>query len=206
MLFAIDANLVTTEHCELEKQCNDAGCEERVIRKTTQTVQNHPHLIVLELLLLQHRKTVGKTAREGTLELELEHWLRLRLQLQLQQRSMGGNWNKTCKHCLAFILALTFAFTFTVTLTTVASTLVSTPTFTFTFTLFPTFPFQSTFTFTFALTFTFAQLSVCRFGRMNRKVAFTVCITFTCPYRLMSLHRTISTSIRAVDDNQVCSS
>lgn len=173
MLFAIDAHLATTEHCELDKPCNDAGCEGRVIRKTTQRVQNRQHLIALELLLLQHRRTVGTTAREGT----LEHWHWH--QFQLQQRSMGGNWNKTCKHCLAF--------TFTLTLTlTVTSTLAFTPAF--------------------AFTFTFAQLPVCRFGRMNKKVyAFTVCITFTCPYRLMSLHRTISTSIRAVDDNQVCS-
>lgn len=52
------------------------------------------------------------------------------------------------------------------------------------------------------LVFTFASLPVCRSG-MNRRDAFTVCITLDFPYRVMSLHRTISTAIRAVDDNQV---
>lgn len=44
-------------------------------------------------------------------------------------------------------------------------------------------------------------LPVCRFG-MNRRAAFTVCITLDFPYRVMSLHCTIDTAIRAVDDNQ----
>lgn len=64
------------------------------------------------------------------------------------------------------------------------------------------------FTFTHAITFTLVSPPVwCRSG-MNNKVAFafafTVCMTLAFPYRVMSLHLTISTAIRAVDDNQVC--
>lgn len=38
---------------------------------------------------------------------------------------------------------------------------------------------------------------------MNSGVAFTVCITLAFSYLVMTLHFTISTAIRAVDDNQV---
>ena len=153
MLTPIDGHLATTEHCELLKQCNDAGCDEILLKKT-RTVQNCQYLFLFNLLLvwrlLQYCQAVGEVTREGALE------------RQSQQQSMGGSWAQTCKHCLTFTLTLTSSFTL-------------------------------------------AQLPLCRFGRMNRRVAFTVCITLSCPYRLMSLHRTISTSIRAVDDNQVCS-
>lgn len=242
MLCPIEPHLTTTEHCELDKQCNDAGCEGLKIRNATQTVPICQLIIVVELLLLlvwlwlhhvdisklvvgetKQIATLGQTQTETETETEtregtLEQLIYICICSQVQQRSMGGNWHPTCKHCLARNLTITLALvlvltvilalhlTLTLTLTFVvtfipslAFTLIFTPTFVFT--LSPTLTFNSTVTFS----STFAQLPVCRFGRMNTKVAFTVCITFTCPYRLMCLHRTISTCIRAVDDNQVCS-
>lgn len=211
MLFVIDARLATTEHCELDRQCNDAGWKERVNRKKTQTqtetVENCHRLVVtvlellLSLLLLQPRKAVkavSRAAKEGALEHWHWHWHhRWQQQQRRQERSMGGNWKQTSKHCLTItshlnptasctFTILSFIFTFTLTLTLNLTPL---------FTLSPA-------AFTVAFAFTFAQPPVCSVGRMNTEVDFTVCITFACPYRLMSLHQTISTSIRAVDDNQ----
>jgi hypothetical protein len=53
------------------------------------------------------------------------------------------------------------------------------------------------------LVFTLVSRPVCKSGMNRKRVAFTVCITLDFPYRVMSLHQTISTAIRAVDDNQV---
>ena len=218
MLFLTATSLTTTEHCELDKQCNDAGCKgpRLGIRKIIQILGTGRRPAVAGLLLvwpLLHQidssavllaaavavavgetKTTSRLKRGGTLE-----------QLNgnpVQQPSMGGNWCQSCHRCLAWILILSLTTILSLAFTS-TSPFTSTFTPTFVFTLSPTSTLNSHFTS--AFTFTFAQLPVCRFGRMNTKVAFTVCITFTCPYRLMCLHRTISTSIRAVDDNQVCS-
>lgn len=61
-----------------------------------------------------------------------------------------------------------------------------------------------TFTFPYIFTSTLAQLFFCEFGRMTTQAVSTVRIfTLICPYCVMSIPFTISTSIRAVDDNQV---
>ena len=226
MLFGIDTRPATAEHCEPDKQCNDAGWQGKVIRKKSQTrthVQTvktcqYAFAIVAGLLSrlwslsLQPRNAVTRTAREGT----LEHWHHQRQRQQQkkqrqqhrQERSMGGNWEQTSKHCLTFtsLLNSTSSFCFTLTILSFIFTFSFTITLSPSLSLTPVFTHSSpTFTaFTFA--FTLARPPVCSVGRMNTKVDFTVCITFTCPYHLMPFHQTISTSIRAVDDNQVCCS
>lgn len=177
MLQNFDTQLAAAEHCDALQQCDDDGCLHWIDRSCLRRHSRRSRHAGLEKKFREGEKG-ERQGKEGDEEGTTSH-LRQRLHLLwgLRSGSMGERGNDDCN---------------------------GNGTGSGSGSGCGIHEFCFTFTFTRRLTFTLTLVSLPfrRFG-MNRRVSFTLCITLDFPYRVMSLHCTIDTAIRAVDDNQI---